>query len=133
MSKAKQYGMNFIVDRRANLLPEPYIESNIGMNEMGQYYEVAEFIGENGVKYTERIINELQELITNNSPDSFTGHHITGASQYQRMEVINPPMKCVFNLLGRNTQVPVNDMIEILNEWKSFLESLKFEHSLSDL
>lgn len=132
MSKAKQYGINFIINRSSNSLPEPDIESDTATNSRGQYYDVAEFIRSNGIKYTEEIIEDLQDLITTNSSDQFTDHYITGASQYQRVEVINPPMMCVFNLTGQNIQVPVVDMIEILNEWKSFLVSLNFEHSLTD-
>lgn len=131
MKTAKQYGLNFTVLRMPNFLPEPDITCDKNTDGTDKNYEVAEFIRENGIKYTERIIDDLKVLIANNSSDEFTDHHIMGASQYQRMEVTNPPMTCVFNLMGRNTKVPVNDMIEILTEWKSFLESLDFEHSLS--
>lgn len=124
MSKANQYNLAF------NYSPvQGMRKPNIDLiNPNGQFGEIASFLAPNGVNGIESILFDIKSLIFSGTVDDVT---VWGYHDSESIEVRNhPPQPAVIilNKLGTEAFVPVNDFIEILEEWKAFLLTVPKPH-----
>jgi hypothetical protein len=126
MTKAKQYGLNFTIVRISGFLPQPNVECSRDNNGYGVNYEIASFVESGGVKFTTDLLNDINRLI---SPNDYA---IIGGDEVAVVRIFSSPLRAVFNIGGGDVTLPLQDFIDILNEWKTFLQSLNFQHALSN-
>lgn len=55
-----------------------------------------------------------------------------GGSRDDVLELFSGPPRVVFNTGGGDLVVPLQDFLDILAEWKHYLNSLPFVHTLSN-
>lgn len=129
MNKAKQYSLNFTVLKTQGFKPQPYIECDTDSSGSTINSQVAQFILSCGAKYTQDIIDEVNGLGAGTlGRDDYT---IWSQNEYDQIEVTSPPVEIIFNFGGTDFVMSKNDFIEILQEWRDFLNSLNFEHTLT--
>lgn len=129
MSKSNQYHLHFRVITREDSSNEPFINTNFDPTGSTLNSEVANFMLLLGIKSIQNIIAEIygcEPFSTFND-----GYSIIGSYE-QTVEIYSPPARVVFNSGGNDIVIPLQDFIDILNEWKAFLISLPYKHSLSD-
>lgn len=125
MSKAKQYHLNFIVrsssDRKSPEIICDYDSTGSTING-----NMASFIVGMGPWHIDTVVNDiLGEDPLNKSISEYT---VWGGYD-EVVEISSPPPRAVFN---DGLEVPLQDFLDILQEWKDFLNSLPFEHTLSN-
>lgn len=129
MSKANQYHLHFRVIAREDGSREPYIDTDTDASGSTINSEVANFMLLLGIRLTQSIIAEIygcDPFSTSNN-----GYSIIGSFE-ETVEIYSPPARAVFNSGGDDVVIPLQDFIDILNEWKAFLNSLPYRHTLSD-
>ena len=125
MSKAQEYGLIFSVSDVAGFDKNVYVKSKPISG--AHYFSLASFLSRQGVAGVDEIIEEIDYLGTNANDIPISGY-----SEYERFFVYSQPHRAVYNETGSDEVVPMLDFLQILAEWKMFLQSLKFRHSLSN-
>lgn len=126
MFKANEYGIGFqIIQSNSGKEPIP-----ININNEQLTFELVSYIESLGVEFTNSIIDEIIMI------DAFTidtnAYEIEGSME-KNVEIFSPPAIAAFpDSNGGYLELPLQDFIDILNEWKDFLISLTFQHSLSN-
>ncbi|MNK07064.1 hypothetical protein D3C87_249730 [compost metagenome] len=126
MSKAQEYGLSFTILQNKKR-PYPTIICETSQNGTSVNKEIVSFLEDNGIRYTQDIIDEINSYT---SP-IINGYSIFGGNSYESVEIFSPPPRAVFNKTGTEVEIPLNDFLEILEEWKKFLQELTFDHRLS--
>ena len=83
-----------------------------------------------GAQYTQEIIDDIISL--NAFSSTTEGYKMYSANEYDSVEIFSPPARASFWNGTGYTDIPLQDFIDILNEWKAFLNSITFQHSLSN-
>lgn len=129
MTKSKQYHLNYKIlsvgERRT-----PIIECDVNSSGNSLNIELASFIDKGGALFTEEIIDDIISL--NAFSSNTNGYKIYSANEYDTVEIFSPPARASFWNGSGYTNIPLQDFIDILNEWKAFLNSIKFHHTLSN-
>lgn len=130
MSKANQYHLSFRVFSDQKGLKLPRVEC--GTNQPGETIndEIANFMNELGVNSIDLTIDLIYSCDPFNSSND--GFSVRGSND-EIAFIYSPPARIVFNNGGEDISVPLQDFIDILNEWKDFLNSLPYEHTLSNM
>jgi len=129
MTKSKQYHLNYkILSVRDRKIPT--IECDVNSSGTSLNIELASFINKGGVLYTQEIIDDIISL--NAFSSTTDGYKIYSANEYDIVEIFSPPARASFWNGTGYTDIPLQDFIDILNEWKAFLNSINFKHSLSN-
>lgn len=129
MNKAKEYHLNFIVkiDQFGKQYPTIVCDKdNTGSTING---EIASFISGCGVFIVDDILRDIGHLTTSNI--TLSDYTIFSGNQYDTIEILSPPPRAMF-WGNREPAVPLQEFIDILQEWKDFLNSLPYKHSLSN-
>jgi hypothetical protein len=129
MTKAKQYHLNFKVVL-VNNIQVPSIECDKNAAGHALNKELANFIDSCGPAYTQEIITEISSL--NAFTISVNEYKIYSGNEYDSVEIFSLPARASFWNGSGYTNIPLQDFLDILNEWKSFLNSLPFIHKLSN-
>jgi len=128
MSKAKEYHLNFNVrlssDRKS---PEIICDYNPQIGTVNG--DLASFIRDLGTERIDALIREIMDEDPFNR--NIIGYEI-GGSRDDVLELFSNPPRVVFNTGGEDLIVPLQDFLDIINEWKDYLNSLPFEHTLSN-
>ena len=127
MSKAKDYGIQFNVINDSGNNKNPII-SNINKSQLAQNLkEYIEFLGPELVD--EMIYDINPDYVMNN----VVTNYIVEGSAEEKIIINSPPAKVSFyDTNGGFLDIPLLDFINILIEWKNFLNSLPYKHTLSD-
>ncbi|GAA4161760.1 hypothetical protein GCM10022217_28000 [Chryseobacterium ginsenosidimutans] len=129
METAKKYNLIFHVSEIDGLTRRPSIGvSNINGSSLN--HEIASFLETNGLELIEHIKSEINSL---DYGFEFKGYNIWGYHDAESMEIRNfPPNKSVaiFNTGGKEVEIPLEDFLQILEEWKTFVESVPKPHWL---
>lgn len=128
MSKAEEYNLHFIIHRRYDETVKPSIGVSL-VNGESKNYEIASFLESNGVKLTQEIIDQINSFDYNHP---FEDYNVWGYHDAESVEIKNPPATAVFNTGGIPVEIPIADFIQILQEWKTFLQTIPNPHWLSN-
>ena len=130
MALANQYNLHFHIWTLSDGIT---IKPSIGVslvNGSTKNHEIASFLEPNGIRLTQEIIDDINSLNLNpNIP--FDNYAIWGGNQDESVEIKSPPFRAVFNKTGKPVEVPIVDFLQILNEWKAFLQDIPNPHWLS--
>ncbi|MFC4143511.1 hypothetical protein ACFSNA_02640 [Pedobacter mendelii] len=129
MSKSEQYHLYFLVSTREDGSQNPYVESDRDNTGSTINSEISSFISLLGPKLTDGVIFEIYSCNPFTSINN--GYSVEGSFE-ETVEIFSPPPRAVFNNGGSDVVIPVQDFIDILYEWKNFLLSLPYKHSLSN-
>lgn len=129
MSKANQYHLHFRLIAREDGSKKPTIDTDTDTTGSTINSEVANFMMLLGIRYTNFVLDEINS--TNSFNTNTNGYSIIGSYE-ETVEIYSPPTRAVFNSGGDDVVIPLQDFIDILNEWKTFLNSLPYKHTLSD-
>lgn len=125
MSKSEYYGtkFNFINDSGNKKNP---IIINIDKSKIAQ--NLKEYIEFLGLELVDEMIYDINsDYVMNN----VTNYVVQGSAE--EIIISSPPAKVAFhNTNGGFINIPLLDFIDILIEWKNFLNSLLYKHTLSD-
>ena len=129
MTKSKQYHLNYkIISVGETRIP--IIECDVNSSGTSLNIELASFMDKGGKDFTQDMIDYIVSLDAFSSATN--GHVIFSANEYDMVEIFSPPARASFwNGIGY-TDIPLQDFIDILNEWKAFLNSIPFQHTLSN-
>lgn len=128
--KAEHYGLIFRVTN-AGYNKFPIIECMIDKRGNSRNIEFAGFLQSGGVKYTQEIIDEANSLdFTQTSENDFV-YEIAGYSDEHSAEFFASPKRASFWNGAGYTDIPLQDFLDVLQEWIDFLNSLSFQHILS--
>ncbi|MCA6065831.1 hypothetical protein JI747_001490 [Chryseobacterium sp. RG1] len=130
METAKKYNLTFYVSELPSFTRRPGISVSRNIDGNSLNYEIASFLGNNGLEFIEIIKDEINSL---DFTYEFKGYNIWGYYDAEYMEIRNyPPSKpvAIFNTGGTEVIVPVTDFLKILEEWKVFVESVPEPHWL---
>lgn len=128
MSIANQYNLHFSTyEYNGTIIP------NVGcrlINGSSKNHEIASFLEPNGIRLTQEIIDDITSLnLDLNIP--FEDYYIWGGNQDESVEIKSPPFRAVFNTTGKPVEVPISDFLQILQEWKTFLQTIPNPNWLS--
>ena len=93
-------------------------------------HEIASFLEPNGLELIEHIKDEINSL---DYTFEFKDYTIWGYHDAESVEIRNHPSHepvAVFNTGGKEIVVPIVDFLQILEEWKVFVESVPKPHWL---
>lgn len=130
MSIANQYNLFFsIYDHSGVNVP------TIGtptINGRSVNHEIASFLEPNGVRLIQHIKNEINDLDYSIPIDRYEifGYHDAEYAEIRNFPQ-NPPI-IVFQKGSQEVIVPVNDFLQILEEWKAFVQSVPTPHWLEN-
>ncbi|WP_291153297.1 hypothetical protein [Flavobacterium sp. UBA7680] len=131
MSVANQYNLNFYI---WTLSDGVTVKPSIGVsliNGSTKNHEIASFLEPNGIRLTQEIIDDINSLnLDLNLP--FEDYNIWGGNQDESVEIKSPPFRAVFNTTGNPVEIPIADFLQILQEWKFFLQDIPNPHWLSN-
>ena len=128
MNRAKQYHLNFTVVNLENYLPEPLIISDKNLD--GTMISDPDFIKflHGGAKYSQPIIDEINNwIITDDIPYTLEQDYpvtVEGNNETQAI-ILNSPPRLRF---AHNFEIPITHVIEILQEWIAFLQTIKYKN-----
>ncbi|MDH1881209.1 hypothetical protein ACTS9T_13030 [Empedobacter falsenii] len=127
MSKAVDYGIQFNVINDSGNKKNPII-INTDKSEIAQNLkEYIEFLGPELVD--EMIYDINPDYVMNNV---VTNYVVQGSAE-EIIIISSPSAKVAFHdTNGGFINIPLLDFIDILIEWKNFLNSLPYKHTLSD-
>lgn len=126
MSIASQYNLTFYV----YTLPSGLKKPSIGVQQVNGEYknlEIASFLEPNGINYTQGIIDDIRSL----NFDALVLDPLWGGNEDESVELKSHPPRAVFNTGGKEVEVPIADFLEILQEWKAFVQTVPDPHWLS--
>jgi len=131
MSIANQYNLTFYVENISGLKPKPSIGY---LNPLGiKNREIISFLEPNGVQGVDSIKFDILSLLDSGEPVpdvNIWGYH---NSESIELRYFPPsPALVLFNTGGIDVLVPVNDFLEILEEWKTFVVSVPPPHWLEN-
>jgi len=129
MSKANQYHLHFRVISYKDGSKDPIIDTDRDSTGLTINCDVASFMSLLGPRLIQGVIFEIYSCDPFNTPTN--GYSVEGSWE-EDVEIYSPPPRAVFNIGGTDTVIPLQDFIDILYEWKAFLESLPYKHSLSN-
>lgn len=129
MNKSKQYGFNFTVIRNDGFLPFPIITFDTDMNGNPINTALGKFIMRSGANYTLKIIDDINSIESGNLSEN--DYNIYAQDEYESFSVLSPPVRGLFCDGAGDIIVSKQDLIELLNEWITYLNSLSFEHRFS--
>lgn len=128
MNKARSYNLSF----HTWTLQSGTIKPGIGVsrvNGISLNHEIASFIEPNGIRLTQDLIDEINAL---NFETLVEADPLWGGNEEESAEIRNHPPRVVFNTGGTDVEVPVADFLQLLQEWKAFLETIPDPHWLSN-
>ncbi|WP_125723570.1 hypothetical protein [Flavobacterium ustbae] len=129
MKKSEEYNLHFST-YEFNSTIIPHVGCSL-VNGSSKNNEIANFLEPNGIRLTQQIIDDITSLnLDLNIP--FEGYNIWGGNQDESVEIKSPPFRAVFNTTGKPVEVPISDFLQILQEWKIFLEGIPKPHWLSN-
>lgn len=129
MKKAEEYNLHFST-YKFNNITIPSVGCSL-VNGSSKNNEIASFLESNGVRLTQQIIDDITSLnLDLNIP--FEGYNIWGGNQDESVEIKSPPFRAVFNTTGKPVEVPIPDFLQILQEWKAFLQTISNPNWLSN-
>ncbi|GAA3734923.1 MULTISPECIES: hypothetical protein [Flavobacterium] len=121
MKKAEEYNLHFST-YEFNNTTIPSVGCSL-VNGSSKNNEIASFLEPNGIRLTQQIIDDITSLnLDLNIP--FEGYNIWGGNQDESVEIKSPPFRAVFNTTGKPVEVPISDFLQILQEWKAFLQTI---------
>jgi len=129
VNKAKQYHLNFRVfsDDDGRKIPNVYSDTDSKGTINEDVVSFMDSLGPDGVDW---VVDEIMSLDAFNS--NTNGYTISGSYEVV-VEIFSPPARAVFNEGGgEDIVIPLQDFLDILHEWKSFLRSLPYNHDLSN-
>lgn len=129
MNKAKQYHLGFRVFSQDDGRKRPNVCSDTDSNGTinGDVASFMNFLGPDGIDW---VVDEILSLNAFNS--NVNGYTISGSYEVVA-EIFSPPARAVFNEGGgADIIIPLQDFLDILQEWKSFLNALPYKHDLSN-
>lgn len=131
MSLANEYNLNFHIWTLSDgITVKPSIGGSL-INGSVKNHEIASFLEPNGIRLTQEIIDDINSL--NLDLDlPFEGYNIWGGNQDESVEIKSPPFRAVFNKTGNPVEIPIADFLQILQEWKIFLQNIPNPHWLSN-
>lgn len=96
-------------------------------------HEIASFLEPNGIQGVDSIKFDIISLLDNGEPVpnvNIWGYHNSESIELRYL----PPSSAVvvFNTGGIEVIVPVNDFLQILDEWKAFVTSVPTPHCLEN-
>ncbi|SHL34731.1 hypothetical protein [Flavobacterium chilense] len=131
MSLANQYNLNFHIWTFSDGITK---KASIGVslvNGSTKNHEIASFLEPNGIRLTQEIIDDINSLnLDPNLP--FNNYVIWGGNQDESVEIKSAPFRAVFNKTGKPVEIPIADFLQILQEWKDFLQNIPNPHWLSN-
>lgn len=128
MTKSEEYNLFFSTYNMNSGKIKPTIETTL-INGNSINNEIASFLESNGVVFTQDIINEINSL---NFSDPIESYIIWGGNEDESIEIKSPPSRVIFNKAGTNVEVPIDDFLLLLQEWKAFLQTIPSPHWLSN-
>ncbi|GAA3782019.1 hypothetical protein [Flavobacterium ginsengiterrae] len=129
MKKSEEYNLHFNTFEFNNTTI-PIVGCSL-VNGASKNNEIASFLEPNGIRLTQQIIDDIASLnLDLNIP--FEGYNIWGGNQDESVEIKSPPFRAIFNTTGKSVEVPISDFLQILQEWKTFLETIPNPHFLSN-
>ncbi len=131
MNIASQYYLDFYISNMPGFIPKPSIGVR-AINGSVVNQEIASFLEPNGIEFIEHIKNEINSFDYNLPLDDYD---VWGFNYTESLRIrCNPPNPAVvvFNTGGTEVLVPVNDFLEILEEWKAFVASVPTPHWLEN-
>lgn len=129
MSKANQYHLHFRVVAHEDGSKKPTIDTDTDSTGSTINSEVANFMSLLGKGLIDSVLDEIDRQDAFSTSNN--GYSIIGSFE-ETVEIYSPPARAVFNSGGDDVVIPLQDFIDILNEWKAFLNSLPYRHTLSD-
>lgn len=130
MKTAKIYGLNFITSQLKNGRISP--AANCDLDDSGSSIngEMATFLNCRGVELMSELLDDIHEL----DPFNRELTEVDVAYGYCGVdgEISSPPARIIFNNGGGFKEVPLEDFLAIAQEWIDFLNSLNFQHRLSN-
>jgi len=130
LSKAKAYGLSFVVSQLQNGIISPAISCDIDIRGNSINSEMANFLNCRGVELMTELINDINQLDPFNS--ELSEHDVAYGYWGVDGDISSPPARIIFNQGGGFKEIPLEDFLEIAQEWIGFLNSLDFEHDLSN-
>lgn len=129
--KAQQYHLIFkIIEDDDSVYPYIHCERNgLGFSLNS---ELATFIASGGIMITQEIINEVNGLNFGNALSNGFLVDIPGYSDQVTAKIFASPNRASFWDGTGYINVPIQDFLEILQEWINFLKSIKSKHYLSN-
>ena len=126
MNISKNYNLNFVVstDRYGNKSPEIICKLDSSGSTIND--SIASFIGGMGPEWIDHTIYEIISEDPFNKPLFEYG---VNGSYDEVVEISSPPAVAIFN---DGVVIPLQDFLAILQEWKDFLNSLPYQHILSN-
>ena len=129
--KAQQYHLIFKITE-SNGTIYPYIDCARDASGLSLNSELATFIESGGIMFTQEIVDEVNGLNYGVAlSDGFLAD-ISGYSDEVTAKIFASPNRASFWDGTGYINVPLQDFLEILQEWINFLKSIKSKHSLSN-
>ena len=127
--KAEQYNLFFEI---VKVSKEKYPIIKCGKDAQGSSLniEFAGFIHSGNVNYTQGIINEVNSLHFDQTSENNSFHEYPGCSSEHSAEFFSSPNRASFWNGTTYTDIPIQDFLDILQEWIDFLNSNGFKHRL---
>ncbi len=126
MQKAKQYHLNFRVISSEDEGKWPEIFCNLDSSGSTINDSIASFIGGMGPEW---IDHTIYEIISEDPFNKSLFEYGVNGSYDEVVEISSPPAVAIFN---DGVVIPLQDFLAILQEWKDFLNSLPYQHILSN-
>ncbi len=129
MSIIENYGIGFVTEiRKTDGVKIPRIKTERSANGDLPNGVIGSFFGWEGVQGANAIRDEINLIIEEGIfPTSYLGPYD------DEVEITNNPLEISFYPYSADRlSIPINDFIGILEEWILFLESIPFQHALSN-
>ena len=130
MNKAKSFGLNIQVSDIENYGKSPSISCELDHRGNSINAEMANFLNCRGVELMAELINDINQLDPLNS--ELSEHDVAYGYWGVDGDISSPPARIIFNQGGGFKEIPLEDFLEIAREWIDFLNSLNFQHRLSN-
>lgn len=131
MSIANQYNLFFGISNLPGFTPKPYIATPV-INGDSVNYEIASFLQSNGLECIQAIKDEINSF---NYNYAFNDYNVWGYNDSESVEIRNNPPSppiAVFNTGGKEVKIPLSVFLQILEEWKNFINSIPTPHWLDN-
>lgn len=127
---AKRYGLNFQVSDIINYGKSPSISCDRDQAGSSINSEMADFLNCRGVELMTELIHDINQLDPFNN--ELNDYDIAYGYCEIYGDISSPPARIIFNQGGGFKEIPLEDFLAITQEWIDFLNSLDFEHDLSN-
>ena len=134
MKKSEEYGLQFIFKRDKLKIntPTPRINLIGSINNTFYINNNQDALAHILSGYLEFLGPRLVRFIISEIPSNFDGYEIEGSAEIY-VEIFTSRSTAAFSDTNEGyLELPIEDFITILNEWKDFLNSLPYKHFLSD-